>query len=166
MSSLFAATTLQSLAMLVVAAGVGGVLWWSQRSGARASGKQATAALPASSMAVKPEELRRWEIEMHELARSLAAEMGTRVAVLQQLLRSVESQSARLEGLLARAASVGEAPAESARIAGPHVRAPLRREEIVALAAGGATQDEIVTATGALPGEVELLLGLRRAAER
>lgn len=134
MHVLLAYTGAQSWALLLVAASVGGLLWWSQRSARRVSGSPRREALPspASGDGLKPEELRRWEVEMYELARSLTGELNTRIAVLQQLLRSAEREAARLEMLLARPPASALPGAERSAPAG-----------------------EIAAGSGAPPGEIE-----------
>lgn len=162
MHALLAVTGGPSWALLLVAASVGGLLWWSQRNARRAAGlpRRPAPPNPAPSGEVLPsEEWRRWEVEMHELARSLTGEINTRIAILQQLLRAAERESARLESLLARPPASDASPP----LAGPHRSARTQREAILAWAQREAAADEITAATGAPPGEVELVLGLLRA---
>lgn len=173
MSPLFAVSTTQSVAMLVVAASVAAALWWSQRSARRVSQPRAMPAqTKTAAPADRPDDLRRWEIEMHELARSLTADVNMRVAVLQQLLISAEAESARLKRLLEQTAQAapGNQPSPSADRADPphsketRPRVAPRRDEILELARLGASLSEIAARTGAPPGEIDLVLGLRRAA--
>jgi hypothetical protein len=50
-----------------------------------------------------PDELLRWEVQMHETARDVKAEIDTKLLALQSLLVLANEHSQRLEALLARA---------------------------------------------------------------
>ena len=47
-----------------------------------------------------PDELVRWEVEMHDIARELSAQLDTKIGVLAQLIRDADRASARLETAL------------------------------------------------------------------
>ena len=47
-----------------------------------------------------PDELVRWEVEMHEIARELSARLDTKMGVLAQLIRDADRASTRLETAL------------------------------------------------------------------
>ena len=50
-----------------------------------------------------PPEILRWQVEMHETARDLKAELDTKISVLQRLVIDAQIQADRLEGKLNRA---------------------------------------------------------------
>lgn len=122
-----------------------------------------------------PHELRRWEVEMHELARDLNAQLDTKIGILQELVRQAAAQAERLEAAIAAAAPLersGKAPAiEStpiaksaridARVSRPGATAARRQTEIYSLADQGLPTAAIATRLGCPIGEVELILGLR-----
>lgn len=45
----------------------------------------------------KPGSVQRWEVEMHEIARELMAQMDSKMVALQHLIRDAEAAAARLE---------------------------------------------------------------------
>ena len=47
-----------------------------------------------------PDEVVRWEVEMHDIARELSAQLNTKIGVLAQLIRDADRASARLETAL------------------------------------------------------------------
>lgn len=47
-----------------------------------------------------PPELLRWQVEMHETARDLKAELDTKIAVLQRLVIDARQQADRLEAIV------------------------------------------------------------------
>jgi hypothetical protein len=53
-----------------------------------------------------PEDLLRWQVEMHELARDVKAEIDTKLLVLQSLLVVADEHAQRLESLLERTSKV------------------------------------------------------------
>jgi hypothetical protein len=57
--------------------------------------------------AIPPKELLRWEVEMHETARDLKAEIDTKLAALQALTISAREESERLEAAIAKAETLG-----------------------------------------------------------
>ena len=57
--------------------------------------------------AVPPKELLRWQVEMHETARDLKAEIDTKLAALQSLTIAARQESERLEAAIAKAEALG-----------------------------------------------------------
>jgi hypothetical protein len=69
-----------------------------------------------------PSELLRWQVEMHETARDLKAELDTKVSVVRQLLQMAAEQQQMLQHTIARAEQLGlrrgqDTPAEIRRLA-------------------------------------------------
>lgn len=50
-----------------------------------------------------PAALGQWEVQMHELARDLSAQLDTKIIIVEQLLRRAEEQTSRLEAAINRA---------------------------------------------------------------
>ncbi len=120
-------------------------------------------------------EIRRAEIQLHELARDLVAQIDSKAALLTALLREAQAEAARLERLLAasppahastQAAALLSAASprcDAAHDALPPPTATNRpRAEIHRLADLGLTPAQIAERTHCPQGEVELILGLRR----
>lgn len=59
------------------------------------------------ALADAPPELLRWEVEMHQTARDLKAEIDTKLACLQALTIAARQEATRLEAAIARAEQVG-----------------------------------------------------------
>lgn len=97
----------------------------------------------------------RWEVEMHETARELSAQLDAKMSALQALIRDADRAAQRLE------AALGKATPDADRTE-PAGRTPASREEIYTLADYGFDSPEIARRTGVPVGEVELILGLRR----
>ena len=131
-----------------------------------------------------PEEAARWEVQMHETARQLSAQLDTKLGVLQALVAEADRAAARLEAALDRAGAASLPPPSEARPAhqaealepekadepanyaaadGPTDRTAQhrRREEIYTLADYGFEPAEIARRLGMPVGEVQLTLGLR-----
>lgn len=123
-----------------------------------------------------PRDLGRWEVEMHDLARDLNAQLDTKIGILQELIREAASQAERLEAALDEAGgtpieraekrSIAQPPtAKLARIDDreprPGASAARRQSEIYSLADQGLSTAAIATRIGCPIGEVELILGLR-----
>lgn len=123
-----------------------------------------------------PHELRRWEVEMHDLARDLNAQLDTKIGMLEELIRQAAVQAERLESAIDKASGLARPPSEklaaappvttkAERIDAPEPRpgasAARRQSEIYALADQGLATAAIATRTGCPIGEVELILGLR-----
>jgi hypothetical protein len=123
-----------------------------------------------------PDDLARWEVEMHERARELSAQLDSKMSALAALVAEADRAAARLEAALAR-------PAEAARKSGtqaealcsppqglaasePADRPPSsprghRHDEIYLLADYGFDSAEIARRVDSPIGEVELILSLR-----
>lgn len=129
-----------------------------------------------------PAEVVRWEVQMHDIARDLSAQLDTKFGALRTLIAEADRAAARLEAALAgktdAAAPVDSRPATQAEglrpgVHGPDLRVdqpgePLRRpsarhrhEEVYVLADYGLSAAEIAGRLGSPVGEIELILGLR-----
>jgi hypothetical protein len=112
-----------------------------------------------------PPDVLRWEVQMHETARELSAQLDSKMRVLQVLIAEADRAAARLE------AAEGKPPDAAGQPTGadpqPTTQAEglkstrRRQEEIYALADYGHDAAEIARRTGSPVGEVELILGLR-----
>lgn len=67
-----------------------------------------------------PEDLLRWQVELHDTARDAKAEIDTKLLALQSLIVIADEHSQRLEALLARAESAGQC-AEPAALSGREI---------------------------------------------
>ncbi len=56
--------------------------------------------VPIRSLSDAPNEVLRWEVELHDTARALMGELDSKMRVLQILIRQAKEESERLEGLL------------------------------------------------------------------
>jgi hypothetical protein len=137
-----------------------------------------------------PDDLARWEVEMHETARQLSAQLDAKLGLLQSLIAEADRAAARLEEALDRAHPTlpPGSPAESLRPAAGHARdlqedfetaadansstagedprmtdRARRREEVYRLADYGFSVTEIARRAGLPVGEVELMLSLRES---
>lgn len=116
-----------------------------------------------------PRELRQWEVEMHDLARELAAQLDSKIGILEHLIRDAGQAADRLEAAVLRAASLaGEPQASTAKnkivrldAGGAGSSASRRHAEIYSLADAGLTSSAIASRVGSPIGEIELILGLR-----
>jgi len=131
-----------------------------------------------------PPEVLRWEVQMHETARELSAQLDSKMSALQALIAEADRAAARLEG------AAGESPAAPGPDPQPADQADAlkppqsdeppettaetpatdvlqrpstrqRQEEIYTLADYGLDAAEIAGRLGSPIGEVELILGLR-----
>jgi len=130
-----------------------------------------------------PEGLHR-DVQMHETARELSAQLDSKMGALQSLIAEADRAAARLEAAAARLPDAVRQPApadrqpttqaEALRASGPPDHptgeaddasrppsAGRRREEIYTLASG-LEAAEIARRVGSPVGEVELILGLRQ----
>lgn len=137
-----------------------------------------------------PPELLRWQVEMHDTARDLKAELDTKITVVRQLLLMVAEHQERIERSIARAEQLGlprcrdtlsdiqDATAPSATRTGqptdPDARGCLpptsaesqgqltdRRQAVSRLADLGYTSAAIADQLSLSVGDVEMLLSLR-----
>ena len=142
--------------------------------------------------AALPDDLAQWEVEMHETARQLSAQLDAKLSLLQSLIAEADRAAARLEDALDRAYPTlpPGSQAESLRPAAGHARdfrheietaaaesdlstpddepppttdRVRRREEIYRLADYGFAAAEIARRVGSPVGEVELILSLRES---
>jgi len=129
-----------------------------------------------------PGDKSRWEVEMHETARDLSAQLDTKMAALQQLIRQADRASARLEAILEAGGAtppdlhagynsqpVGRTdglipPAPGDPGGDPDDRSAVedRYEQICSLADRGLRSAEIASRVGIPVGEINLILGLRK----
>ena len=81
----------------------------SRHFGRQSEARSATMRIEASPTSRKahhlgaPEEMTRWEVEMHETARELSAQLDTKMGLLQHLIREADRAAARLEAAVAAA---------------------------------------------------------------
>lgn len=130
-----------------------------------------------------PAEMARWEVSMHDTARDLSAQLDSKMAALEQLIREADRAAARLEAALDRTQRQGEAEphlapfrpgnqAEALRALGSTAEkqsqtepsrpaADVRYQEIYTLSDYGYPSSEIAQRIGSPVGEVELILSLR-----
>ena len=134
-----------------------------------------------SSLSDSPSEVVRWQVELHETARDIKAEIDTKLAALQALTIAARQECARLELLIARAqrlhgsvdslAAIEEladpaAMSDSSRLQQvidnlpPPSRpaGPSQRRAIQQLSASGLPPAAIAERLGLPVGEVELML--------
>jgi hypothetical protein len=140
-----------------------------------------------------PDDLARWEVEMHETARQLSAQLDAKLSLLQALIAEAERAAERLEDALDRAHPTlppgsqaeslrpaaeqarnlpqgGAAAATESHLSASDDEPPQaterarRREEIYRLADYGFDTAEIARRVGSPVGEVELILSLRDSA--
>ena len=72
-------------------------------SSVEAASSNSLAEMQPTRQRAEPVELIRWQVEMHETARSLKAELDTKMGLLQQLIRIAESKRLELEQTIERA---------------------------------------------------------------
>jgi hypothetical protein len=136
-----------------------------------------------------PANLAEWEVQMHETARQLSAQLDAKLSLLQALIADAERVAARLENALERAhralppgsqAEALRSVAEHGRdlseldaaVIEPELSAPgeeppaydraRRHAEVYRLADYGLAASEIARRVGSPVGEVELILSLRQ----
>ncbi len=110
---LFAANELPSLvALFALAFTIGWLLWRSHRYLARQDNAWSPPTRPArraphgdAPQRSAPDDLVRWEVEMHDTARELSGQLESRMSALAHLIREADRAAARLEAALA---STGE----------------------------------------------------------
>ena len=130
-----------------------------------------------------PVEAMKWEVEMHETARDLCAQLDSKMSALDHLIREADRASARLEIALEAAGKHVQPPdqAESSQAAtagdsqpdstptgdapGGELPDQRARDELYTLADYGFDTREISRRLGIPIGEVELILRLRTESE-
>lgn len=65
---------------------------------------------PQQPLMDAPPSVLRWQVEMHETARDLKAELETKMVALQQLIGMADAEASRLETAIARAQRLGISP--------------------------------------------------------
>jgi DNA-directed RNA polymerase specialized sigma24 family protein len=140
-------------------------------------------ALERTPLPSQTEDVTRWEVQMHDLARELTGQIDSKMRLLDQLIRDADRAAARLEAAVSAAQrskpptadSVSQADAlRAASAAAVFSRDPpaspspatpnrpdRRYDEIYLLADYGFSQEDIAARTGTPLGEVELILRLR-----
>jgi len=126
---------------------------------------------PSSALLDAPHEVLRWQVEMHDTARDLKAELDSKISALQALLLLAQEERQRLEEVLDRSqrrpqngASYGKLPASAAiePPSGPVMPgSEQQRADIYALSDQGDTPQQIAEQLAVPVGEVEFVLGLR-----
>lgn len=109
-----------------------------------------------------PDDVARWEVRMHDLARDLTGQLDSKIAILQILLRDAHQQIARLESATAPGRSARRSPAANVA-AEPANKIDPRCSEIYRLADDGYSSAAISYETGTPVGEVDLILSVRSA---
>ena len=153
---LFAQVELPTLvALLALVVTIGWLLWRSHRylarqdkgpsPSARASGRPAH---PPGPSLDAPDDVIRWEVQMHETARDLAGQLDSKMAALAHLIREADRAAGRLESALASAGRVPDAtpaaepssgePADTPGKPAPSAPPPTNQAE--ALKSAGAAQ--------------------------
>jgi hypothetical protein len=104
-------------------------------------------------------------VELSEMARQISAQLDTRTAKLELLIREADEKIAALKsaGVIVPTESGGEPVAETSAVVptSSEVRVDPRHAEIYALADQGRRPVEIAQQLGRPSGEVELILALR-----
>jgi hypothetical protein len=122
----------------------------------------------AQRVADSPPEVARCEVQMHETARDLSAEIDSRVSVLRAMVAEADRAAARLEAAC-RQAGAGEAGrAATGPVNQPELEAAAAspssengREAVYTLSDYGYSSNEIAARLRRPVGEVKLILGLR-----
>ena len=172
---------LPSLPQFLMLAGMGLMIFILWRRSSRHFGKGGTAYQPQRrvspleqsrdlALSDAPSEVLRWQVEMHETARDLKAEIDTKLALLQIYIRDANSAAQRLEQASARAERLGVRDSlaaieawgeEGATPAMPATTSLPEASAIYALADRGYSPASIAHETGLPLGEVELAMSLR-----
>ena len=102
---------------------------------------------PAVPLCDAPAETQRWQVAMFDLQRELKAELDTRIAVVQTLLRQVDQRIAEMSAL--------ETSASKEK---PLAVSGKQHQRVVELLRSGHTAQEIATHTGLPLGDVEMTI--------
>ena len=112
-----------------------------------------------------PDEVLDWEVQMHETARELSAQLDSKMGALQALIADADRAAGRLEAAAAQAADPLAQPDRPEKLPDDQAsEQPARQhshEEIYTLADYGFDVAEISSRVGSPVGEVERILGLR-----
>lgn len=136
-----------ALALLVVALALSGfLLFRTQRyfaRSARSNLDQQSGAEPRRlDLDVAPREARRWEVEMHELARDVSGRLDSKMRVLEHLVAEADRAAARLEAALAKVQPDSAIPPAGAV---PADRTPRAEEPGLSDASDPAVCEEVYT---------------------
>ena len=118
------------------------------------------------SLSTAPAEVLRWQVEMHEIARELKAEMDSKMRSLQVLVLQAREEADRLQSILDQLTSSRLEEVDCSSVTDSPAMLPVfeeRRSRIYALADEGESSQGIADRTGVPIGEVELILSLRSA---
>ena len=111
---------------------------------------------PALPLSDAPVETQRWQVAMFDLQRELKAELDTRIAIVQSLVRHADQRIEQLRQL------------ESADLAGSrynHCTHPLTTDQLSRLnelLRAGHTSTEIADKLGVAVGDIEIAMAIRR----
>jgi len=137
---------------------------WRRRAGTSARDDGVTSSVVRSQREA-PAEVRQWQVEWHDMARSTRADLDTRLAAMQQLLVAADQRIARLESLTQGAIE------QHSTTPRPHFDPPpadgletaiARTTAIYAMSDAGLNAAAIANRLRERLGEVEATLGLRR----
>lgn len=120
---------------------------------------------PVTRLMDGPPELARWEVEMHQTARDLSAELNSRISALRAMVAEADRAAGRLEEAL-RQASEGEADSSdsqrpAAADAQTLTRADVSPEAVYTLADYGFSRGDIAARLGRPLAEIERILSAR-----
>lgn len=118
---------------------------------------------PATRLVDGPPELARWEVEMHQTARDLSAELNSRASVLRAMVAEADRAAERLEAALRKAGAAGapsSRPGASAS-ARPQAGVAPAPETVYLLADYGFPSGDIASRLGRPLDEIERILRAR-----
>ncbi len=117
---------------------------------------------PATRLMDGPPELARWEIEMHETARDLSAELNSRISVLRAMVAEADRAAARLETALRKASERDPRDSQNAPPTHhPADRAEATPEAVYELADYGFPAADIASRLGRPLAEIQRILQSR-----
>lgn len=111
-----------------------------------------------------PPDMVRWQVEMHDFARDMKAELNSKMGALQSLIHMANVEVARLEEVIERAEQCDHHGTVAARQPNPLEQLPgdrKQRELVYAMADIGEPSETIAVAAGTSVGEVEMMLSCR-----
>lgn len=119
-----------------------------------------------------PVQVVRWQVEMHDLARDLKAELDSKMSALQSLIRIAKEESSQLEGAIERASRLTASRDEQECAAFENADEtewndeglpgnPDERTAVFSLADRGRSSRLIADEVGSTIGDVELILSSR-----
>ncbi len=121
---------------------------------------------PARHLANGSAEMVQWEVEMQELARDLAAEVNSRISMLQAVTAEADRAAARLENALRKAAECSPQKPDASGKAPPEERTSafqLSAETVYMLADYGFPCGEIAARLDSTPTDIQRILDKRLA---